>query len=246
MSRVFFILIFAATASLASVHSVDMAEFERANALFDAGQYAEAKRAYENVAKSDRAGANIFYNLGNAEYRLGNPARAALAYERALALDPAHADARANLSLVRKATNAKVEPVRWLESVFPQAGGNFFAWCAVIFVWLGIFSIASALLIRGQLTPRLWIAGALLFLAAFYSAAGGFFAVKKTNASLVVEKSADARLAPAETAPAIASLPAASRVRVMSVRGAWSHCTLPDGKQGWILSAALEPIRPRS
>ena len=41
----------------------------------------------------------MFYDLGNAYYRLGNFGKAILNYERALALEPRHPEAQANLRL---------------------------------------------------------------------------------------------------------------------------------------------------
>ena len=79
-------------------------DFEAANQAFDQGKFAEAKAGYEKLAETGEWSAHLFYNLGNADYRLGATGRAMLDYERALALDPAHAEARANLAVLRKQT----------------------------------------------------------------------------------------------------------------------------------------------
>ena len=76
-------------------------DFEGANQAYDQGKFSEAKAGYEKLAEAGEWSANLFYNLGNADYRLGATGRAMLDYERALALYPAHPEARANLAVLR-------------------------------------------------------------------------------------------------------------------------------------------------
>src|SRR4051812_5099259 len=88
--------------------TANAATFEEANQLYEKGKFEHARAAYETVAASGGRTANLFFNLGNAEYRLGHAGRAALDYERALALDPAHPEARMNLNLVREQSGARL------------------------------------------------------------------------------------------------------------------------------------------
>ena len=67
--------------------------FEAANRAYEQGRFSEAKIGYEKLVEAGEWSANLFYNLGNADHRLGAPGRAILDYERALALDPEYAPA---------------------------------------------------------------------------------------------------------------------------------------------------------
>ena len=66
---------------------------------------------------------NVYYNLGNSYYKIGEIAKAVLNYERALLLQPGNADIRANLEVARAKTIDKVEPVpevffvSWIKSL---------------------------------------------------------------------------------------------------------------------------------
>src|SRR5437763_1328210 len=75
--------------------------FDAANKMYERGKFAEARAAYERLVASGPWSANLFYNLANTEWKLGDAGAAALEYERALALEPAHPEARANLEFVR-------------------------------------------------------------------------------------------------------------------------------------------------
>ena len=50
----------------------------RGNSEYAAGHFREAIDAYQAVAKSGETTAAVFYNIGNAEYRLGNLGQAIL------------------------------------------------------------------------------------------------------------------------------------------------------------------------
>src|SRR5437879_10370597 len=77
------------------------AEFAKANANYAAGHFQEAVNGYETLVRSGEWSANLFYNLGNAYFRVGDFGHAILNYERALALDRHHQEAEANLRIVR-------------------------------------------------------------------------------------------------------------------------------------------------
>ena len=69
----------------------------RAAAQYHAGDYARALETLEG-----REGAQVDYNRGNALARLGRLDAAIAAYQRTLEVQPDHADARANLDLLRR------------------------------------------------------------------------------------------------------------------------------------------------
>lgn len=72
--------------------------------------YAAAIQIYEALLKNGEA-ADVYYNLGNSYYKIGEIAKAVLNYERALLLQPGNGDIRANLEVARAKTIDKVEPV---------------------------------------------------------------------------------------------------------------------------------------
>ena len=91
-------------------------DFAAANRAYADGDYAGARRGYER-ALADGPRVNVHYNLGNTFHRLGDPGRAILEYERALALHPRHPDATANLKLAREKSGA-----RWIDEPWWQRG----------------------------------------------------------------------------------------------------------------------------
>ena len=92
-----------AWASLAGAETADTPTqlFERANAAYEAGNYAAAVDDYERAAASGVMAPDLFYNLGNAYFKQGDLGRAVLWFERARRLAPRDPDVRENLDLTR-------------------------------------------------------------------------------------------------------------------------------------------------
>ena len=80
---------------------------DRATAAYDSELYNDALRLYHEAELKEGASSELYYNMGNAYYRLKDNAHAILYFERALRLDPANADARYNLEFVR--TKAQIQ-----------------------------------------------------------------------------------------------------------------------------------------
>ena len=209
-------------------------DFEAANQAYDQGKFSEAKMGYEKLVEEGAWSANLFYNLGNADYRIGAAGKAVLNYERALALDATHAEARANLKWLRGQTGAKEPPRRWWDYAYPAVPGDAFAVVAALAAWCAIFGVVR----RRNFG---WVIVALLLAA--YAGFGVMRAEKDRALAVIVGKDAVARLAPADRASLAEPLPEGSRVRVLSERGEWIYCALPGGGFGWVAEGQLEKVR---
>ena len=100
----------------AAVRDNEADTFFRANKEYSAGQKAMAERKkedavgkfeqavslYEQLLESGFINGQIYYNLGNAYYRLGTPGKAIMYYRRAEELLPRDADIKANINLLKR------------------------------------------------------------------------------------------------------------------------------------------------
>jgi tetratricopeptide (TPR) repeat protein len=232
-------------AALALVCSAAAGEFEDANRLYDEGQFAEAKQNYEQLVARGEWTPNVFYNLGNTDYRLGANGPAMLDYERALALDPAHPEARRNLELLRERAGSRVVPRRWFDRLFPSWTANAFALVCTVAGWTAVFCFALLFVGRTRRPARGWL-GALAICIALYSGAGVWHADQKRSLAIITVKEAVARLAPAVQSDIAGTLPAGSQVRVLTERGDWVYCDLPGEGLGWLPAEVLERVQIRT
>ena len=94
--------------------------------------FPQAIKGYESLVESRQWNPTLFYDLGNAYFRKGDSGRAILNYERALALDPNHAEARANLQLVRDQARALELAPGWIESHLGFLTRDQYTWMAAV------------------------------------------------------------------------------------------------------------------
>ena len=85
-----------------------VALFSDANQLYSDGNYAEAAKAYEEII-TEQPNSEVYYNLGNAYFKQDELAKAILAYERCLRLDPRNKDAKYNLAFAQSRIIDNVE-----------------------------------------------------------------------------------------------------------------------------------------
>ena len=131
---------------------------EMADSAYNELAYSEALRLYEATLDSLGGSADLYYNIANTYYRLQQPGKAILWYERAIMADPTHDDARANLEFVNTTITDKPIDNRSLikrkyDSLVDSASTDTWAWAATL-----LFAIAVAgavvYLISGAVTVR--------------------------------------------------------------------------------------------
>lgn len=217
--------------------------FHTANRAYEQGKFSEAKIAYEDLVEAGEWSANLFYNLGNADHRLGAPGRAILDYERALALDPAHPEAHANIEVLRKLTGAKLRATGWQDKLLGWPAGDAWVAGAAAVGWIAIFGIALLFISKRAEKSGLWFVTSVSFLTCAYLAAALWWQQRERATAIVVVQSIEARLQPADSAGLAEALPAGSRVQILRERGEWLYCMLPGQKPGWLPRPAVERVR---
>lgn len=83
--------------------------FKVANDAYLRGDHAAAISAYEHLQQEQIVSPDLAFNLGDAYFRAGRLGPAIWAWERTLALDPDHEDARYNLEQARRLASRRVQ-----------------------------------------------------------------------------------------------------------------------------------------
>jgi len=217
--------------------------FDAANKLYEAGQFAQAQEAYTQLAKEGPLSANLYYNRGNAEWKQGNGGAAVADYERALALEPSHPEARANLDFAREQTGAQIPTWAWWQEALRALNANAASMLLCVSGWVALFCIVLAWMRPARRTgPVITLAVSLV--AGAYAGGALWQASAEASRAVVIAKSVQAREAPTDVAPMAAVLPAGSEVLAPETRGQWTYCTLPDGTRAWVPADALERVIP--
>ena len=227
--------------------------FAEGNRLYQEGDFAAAAASYGAVIEGGFESAEVYYNLGNAHFRLGESAHAVLNYRRAARLDPGNDDIRANLALVSQRLQDRIEPLPrfWLLSVSDWwmgliPGGVLQALVAVSYLFLG-GTVVLIVLRRpsGWRRPlRRFAYGAAVATVLL----GATMIVRETglgSAEQAVVMVGEARVlsAPSEEGGlTVFTLHEGTTVRIDRRAGEWVEIVLADGKVGWLPLEALEVV----
>jgi len=219
------------------------AQFGKANQEYANAEFKAAIADYEELVRAGQDRPNLFYNLGNAYFRQKDFGRAILNYERALALEPHHPEAQANLRIARDEARALEQvPARW-EQWAAFANPNQYAIATAIAFWMGMFAIASFIFHRRRWTMAL-LTLSILVLAVSIAAIWQLNQGRGGRAlAIVIKDNVDARLATADTANRVLTLPAGSEIRILSHRGDWIYAALPNNLRGWLPATSAEQVR---
>lgn len=215
--------------------------FKEAADLYQKQDYEGARGRYEQLLADGILSANIFYDLGNTEFRLKRPGYAALAYRRALLLEPRHPEATVNLALLRAQSGAKSLPPSPVEPLLLPLPAAVYVTTGALAFWGAVLSAAALLLWKK--TPRILVlvcVGSVL--AAAYSGAALWRVARDQATAVVLVPEAFARLDAADRAGVAEALPAGSDVRVLSEHGDWIYCELPGGGRGWLPRKSIEKV----
>jgi tetratricopeptide (TPR) repeat protein len=222
------------------------AQWDTANKAYRDGKYEEAKVDYLRSVRAGQYSANLFYNLGNAWFKLGDHGRAILNYERALLLDPGLDEAKANLRSVLKLVGTDIQPT-FRELVSDYA--DYFTRIASIAFWVFAFALIVAFR-RYTRLARLAIVICVIAAFVFIGSASTLLWIglgpKDPNLAVVVAPSAELKYGPAVSGRSVETLQVGDRVEVISERGDWTFCRASSGSLGWILTEKAERIIPWS
>jgi len=209
--------------------------------------YFAAAKSWEQIVDSGVESPELYYNLGNARFKMKEYAKAIVSYKRALRLDPTYEDAKFNLEFAGSRCQDKVEEVPqfflkiWAMKVVSLLPSN--AW-AIAFLILLAATLSMLLLFflgNGARQKKTgFYAGIVLFLLAMMSLFSSI-SLKKAytseNEAVVMVAVSSVKSSPGDSSMDLFVLHEGIVVEVIENVGAWVNIRLSDGRQGWVKSS---------
>jgi len=220
-------------------------DFDKANHEYAQGHFKEAISGYEALIRAGQWSANLFYDLGNAYFRVGDFGRAILNYERALALERHHPEATANLQIARDEAHALELQQSGAERYVQFASVNQYSIGAAIALWLAVFAIVTLIFARRRSSTLIatlifcLLASAVVIYAVYTLERGS----NGSGLAIVTGNNVQARLATADTANSVLALAPGSEVKILSTRGDWIYAALPNNLRGWVPAKDAQQVR---
>jgi tetratricopeptide (TPR) repeat protein len=223
-----------------------------ANKFYQEGKYEEAIATYDSIINAGFESANLYYNLGNSFFRSNKLGKARLYYEKALKLEPADEDSRANLRYLNELLSDRFEEVpvifykTWIKSVLLSLSSNQWAYCSMFSFILAVLSIVIYLLLQQRFLRITGFYSSIVFLILSLSTLTASWKqhklIQNPETAVVTELSVNVKSAPRETGNGLFILHEGAKVWLEDKTGGWQEIRLSDGRTGWVPEESLETI----
>lgn len=226
--------------------------FDQGKELYKNGKYQQAINAWMQILDKDEHSAALYFNLGNAQYKLNHIGPSIYYYEKALQLSPNDQDIKNNLAFAENARIDSIEPLpktvfsKWYKSVAGVFTFNGWAILAVVFsilfVTLFLFYYFSYI----ERRKRLLFAGSMfmgiLLAATLTMAFFTFDDYSKKQPAIIFASEIEVKTEPSMGSSAAFTLHEGTKVQISAKDGNWYRITLADGKDGWIPGSDLKQL----
>lgn len=249
MKHKIYILLLAVMAVVLPVNAATMAE---ADALYAAGDFLQAAVQYESIVATGMESADLYYNLGNAYYRMGKIADAIINYERALRIDANHEDALHNLAFVERLTVDKIDPVEtiflvdWWKAICRVMTPDAWAYTSVALFVLCLLSIGFMLFSKVMWMRKTGFSVAVV--ALFFTVVTAFCASSRQaelddkSKAVIYVPTVTIKSSPDEAGKELFILHEGTRVIIKSSLDKWVEIQTEAGSIGWLPASSIVVI----
>ena len=223
-----------------------------ANKAYTEGKYKNTIELYEKILNNGSESFELYYNLGDAHFKMNNIPNAIYYYEKALELKPNDEDTQFNLKIANSKIIDKIEEVplpfytKWMIAISSFLTVN--AWATVIIITFIIFLILvitylTALSVKMR-KLSFWSAALvlLLFLSFNYFAYNQYNRIKSSFEAIVFDPSVNVKSSPDEKSTDIFVIHDGTKVKIRDRVGDWVEIYIANGSIGWIKASAIKEI----
>jgi len=226
--------------------------FDQANKHFQQNEYQQAIETYLEIISNGYESWQLYYNLGNAYYKVKQVGRAIVNYERALKLNPKNEDILFNLDIANLSVVDKiVTPPQFIIIKFLSDLKSLWDIQTLTFLAIGVYLLITLLVIvkifiRNSRFQRL-INMILIAVMTLFLIVSIIFIIRihENNTfqyAIVLEQKVDVLSSPDSEATELFSLHEGVKLKVEEFRDDWAKIRLADRKVGWVKRDAFEII----
>ncbi|MDN3491378.1 tetratricopeptide repeat protein [Winogradskyella bathintestinalis] len=227
--------------------------FDEANALYNDGKYAEAIDKYETILNSDQHSAELYFNLGNANYKLNNIAPSIYYYEKAAQLNTSDKEIQNNLAFAQNMTIDAIDKVpdvgfsKIINNVVNTFSTDTWAKIAVGGVLLFVIIFLAYHFSYSTTKKRIaFVTSIVSLIIACFSVAMAFqneALEKKDNPAIVFSSESRVKTDPNQTSEEVFRLHEGTKVQTLETYDDWTKIQLSDNSTGWIPSKYIKTLK---
>lgn len=223
-----------------------------ANAAYNEGAYQEAIMLYDSVLSDGIISRDLFYNTGNAYFKVNDLPHAILYFEKALKLDPGNKDVLFNLRIANSMKVDKIEAVpelfyvQWWKSFRNILPANAWAWISVLF-FAGIFFMAVVFMVSSSTAIRrstFWSGMVFIFLFVISSIMSyqKYTEAQSKDYGIVFTPTITVKSSPSKTSVDLFVIHEGSKVKVIDEVEGWYEIRIANGSVGWLPAGSVKII----
>lgn len=225
---------------------------KQANDNYAAGNFETAAQQYEDIIANQGIAPELYYNLGNAYYRLDETAKAILNYERALRLRPNYKDAMVNLEFAQQKVtdNIVLTPSffikRWIEVIIKWLNTETWFYLSVITFVSGLAALLLFFFGSQVNFRRISFYGAVVLFG--FSLLTLIFAISQKNQfekhqhAIIMSGVVTIKSSPDRSGTDLFQLHEGTKVLLKTELGNWAEIEIGNGSLGWIEKKNIEQI----
>ena len=227
--------------------------FDEATKAYNEGKYNEAIENYNKILDNGEHSAALYFNLGNAYYKLNKVAPSIYYYEKSLLLDPSDNEVKNNLSFARNMTLDAIEqmPETGIAKVFSEVTGflSFDQWAitAIIFMLLFVFGYIAFYYLSYSSKKRVAFIGSMaslfISLIALLIAYLEYTSYRSEQPAIVFENEVIVKSEPNNRSQETFRIHEGTKVFVLDTLSDWNKIKLADGKTGWLPSTNIKLLK---
>ncbi|BDQ02370.1 MAG: hypothetical protein KatS3mg036_0455 [Ignavibacterium sp.] len=217
---------------------------KKANQFYVNGQFEEAIRTYEELTQQGYEGTSLFYNLGNAYYRIGKIGYAIMYYEKAAKLSPDDEDVKHNLQLAQMNVKDKIEALpsfflfRIWESILSGLSADGWTMMSYALFLLFLFALGFYFFAKNIAQQKAAFYSFVVLLI-FFLVSASLLIVKlnqesKLKYGIVLNTSLTAKTSPDPQGKDAFVIHEGLKVKVEDKVDKWIKIRLEDGQIGWV------------
>ena len=226
--------------------------FDQGNKAYNLGAYQEAITSYELVLKAKVHSSELYFNLANAYYRLGEVGESVFYFEKAKLLDPENEEILTNLQFAQNMSLDAIEvlPKSFFDQVIETITSAFsIANWAVILIeiaWLLSFLFVLYLFNSNTVWKRLyfsvfWLV-TLFFLALFTLTYSKDKQLEVGRSGIIFEAQINIWGEPNKRSEVLFELHEGTKVSVTDSLESWRKIKIANGSEGWVTAYSLRML----
>ncbi|WP_299434279.1 tetratricopeptide repeat protein [uncultured Maribacter sp.] len=227
--------------------------FNDATTAYNNGNYNKAIENYLQIVENGEHSAELYYNLGNAYYKLNQIAPSIYYYEKALLLKPNDSEIKNNLSYAQNMTLDAFEilPETQFSKIYKTIVGTFsfdqWSYIAILFVFLFVFLYIAFKQFRYSTKKRIAFIGSIFSLfIVFTSLLFAYAQYKEFNAkqpAIIFTEEVVIKSDPNNSGQELFRLHSGTKVNIEEELKDWRKISLVDGQTGWLLAENIKPLK---